>query len=92
MTPVSEDSRTPLESRWFVSVPHSVLEEVHGQRVERPYGVIHARESGSGLTACGKYAVGWRIFWELRFRTTDARACPKCIEAVIGVHSGNPGA
>jgi hypothetical protein len=88
----SKDSPTPLESQWLVSVPHTALREVDGHSVERPYGVIHARESGSGLTACGQYAVGWRIFWELRFSTTDADSCPECIDAVAGMRSGNVGA
>ena len=82
MPSVSKTSRTPLESQWLVSVPHTALEEVDGHRVERPSGVIHARASGCGLTACGQYAVGWRIFWELAFRTMDERACPRCIDVV----------
>ena len=65
-------------------VPLSKSRAPNRRPVERHYGVIHARESGSSLTACGQCAVGGRIFWELRFRTTDAHACRKCIEAVAG--------
>ena len=89
MPTVSEASPTPLGGQWLVSAAHVALEDVDGHKVERPYGVMHARESGSGLTACGQYAIGWRMFWEIRFRPTDPRACPDCIVAVARMHTGN---
>ena len=53
-----------------------------GEPTVRPYGVIHARQPESGLTACGKYAVGWRIFWEITFTAGGPRACAACAEAI----------
>ena len=64
----SKDPGTVHESRWVISVPHTAMKDVGGQMVERPYGVSHARQAGHALTACGRYAVGWRIFWECRSR------------------------
>ena len=78
----SKDPGTVHESRWVISVPHTAMKDVGGQMVERPYGVSHARQAGHALTACGRYAVGWRIFWELPFQTSTPHACPACVEAV----------
>ena len=82
MRSLSKDPGTVHESRWVISVPHTAMKDVGGQMVERPYGVSHARQAGHALTACGRYAVGWRIFWELPFQTSTPHACPACVEAV----------
>ena len=75
---LSKDPGTVHESRWVISVPHTAMRDVGGQMVERPYGVSHARQTGSALTACGRYAVGWRIFGELPFQTSASRLPGVC--------------
>ena len=52
-----------------------MLERLDGEPTVRPYGVVHARQPESGLTACGKYAVGWRIFWEITSCPRTAGMC-----------------
>ena len=54
--------------------------DVGGQMLERPCALSHARQAGSALAACGRYAVSWRIFWELPFQMsllTPARRVTK---------------
>ena len=67
------------------------MKDVGGQMLERPCGLSHARRAGSALTACGRYAVGWRIFWELPFQTSAPHACPACVEAVAVLARGEAG-
>jgi len=78
----SRRSPTPTRLEWFVSTPHGVLEYLGDGPIVRPYGVNHGRAPESGLTACGKYAVGWRIFWETPFTADRHRACSACLEAI----------
>ena len=72
---------------WLVSTQHWVPLASPGGPAERPYGTKHAREAGEGLTACGKFAVGWRIFWDMTFTTADGEACPACVDAVSKTHT-----
>lgn len=89
MRSLSQDPVTAHESRWVISVPHTAMKHVGGQLMERPDGVNHARQAGRAPTACGRYAVGWRIFWELPFQTSAPHACPSCVEAVAVLARGN---
>ena len=73
-------TQTRLE--WFVSTPHGMLEHLEDGPILRPYGINHGREPESGLTACGKYAVGWRIFWETPFTADRHQACGACLKAI----------
>ena len=82
---MSTSSSHPTKTRsakWFASTPHGILERHGGEPTVRPYGVVHGRQPGSGLTACGKYAVDWRIFWEITFTSGSPRACAACAEAI----------
>ena len=65
------------------------MKDVGDQMLERPCGLGHARQAGSALAACGRYAVGWRIFWELPFQMSAPHACPACVEAVAVLARGN---
>ena len=58
------------------------MKDVGDQMLECPCGLSHARQAGSALAACGRYAVGWRIFWELPFQMSAHHACPARVEAV----------
>jgi len=85
MHTMSTSSSHPTKTRsakWFASTPHGVLERLDDGPTLRPYGTIHGRQPGSGLTACGKYAVDWRIFWEIPFTSGSPRACAGCAEAI----------
>lgn len=70
---------------WFVSTPHGVLEYLQDGPIVRPYGVQHGRQPESGLTACGTFAVGWRIYWESPFTADNKRACGDCVAALSRV-------
>ena len=78
----SGDAPTKQWPTWFASTPYEILDRQSRESGLRPYGILHARRAESGLTACGEYAVGWRIFWELPFSADRARACAACVEAL----------
>jgi hypothetical protein len=72
---------------WLVSTRHWVRCVADDGPVERPYGVKHAREPGRGLSACGEFAVDWRIFWGMNFTSEDPDACPACRAVVNKVQT-----
>jgi hypothetical protein len=49
-----------------------------------PFGVRRARQVGSGWTACGQPAVGWKLFWDMRFTLSTADSCEARRHAVAG--------
>lgn len=68
--------------RWLVTASHGVWQATASGRSWVPYAVHHARTGGRPLTACGQFAVGWPMFWDMRFGEHHARACKGCLESV----------
>lgn len=50
--------------------------------IRLPYGVQHARQVGSRLTACGLAAIGWELFWDQSFPDRSTSPCPECVHVV----------
>jgi hypothetical protein len=49
-----------------------------------PAHVVHAKEVGTALTACGVSAASWHRFWGVSFLAVgDLRRCPRCLEVVL---------
>lgn len=64
---------------YFVSSRHRTRGgEDGGQAGWKPFGVQHARKPGAPLTACGRLALDWRIFWEIPFPQDPEASCPDC--------------
>lgn len=66
---------------WYVTSPHGTRVETPTGRAEwQPFGVHHARQAGSILTACGKWAVDWEVFWDLPFPSSPGQTtCRPCL-------------
>lgn len=66
-------------NRWLVTARHLDISNPLGRQ---PLGVRHARRSGDNRTACGQWAIGWRMFWHLPFDAEAATSCDECSRAV----------
>lgn len=64
--------------KYLVSAPHRVFAQARWE----PYDLWHARVPGSLTTACGLPAIGWTIFWSLRFEQGRGRRCARCARVV----------
>jgi hypothetical protein len=75
-------SRIPRKPplRWFAVAAGSRLERVNGELVPRPQGVVHAKEMGTNLTACGLVTASMHRFWDLPFPVEKPTSCPDCRE------------
>lgn len=72
-------SQVTSQVTWMVTARNGHYERrTPGPSVWMPYGLQHARQVGSGTTACGLGAVEWEIFWEHRFPTERGSSCPDC--------------
>jgi hypothetical protein len=68
---------------WFVSTAYATARRESGaEAIRRPYGIQHARQVGSYLTACGLGAFGWELFWEAAFPSESPSTCEECVRAV----------
>lgn len=79
--------RLGVAPAWVISTPQRVVEVVAMGVIERPCGTKHAREPGSGCTACGECAANWRIFREMPFTTRDPSACAACAEVIANIEA-----
>jgi len=70
---------------YFVSARHRTPVGAAGGAGWQPFGVQHARKAGAPLTACGRLAIEWRMFWELPFPHDCEATCPECMAACGGV-------
>jgi hypothetical protein len=79
MSAMERPSARPLPT-FFVSAPHGTRgRAAAGERGSRPVGEQHARQPGSAYTACGRVALGWRMFWEMPFPVASAATCRSCM-------------
>ncbi|GAB7007807.1 hypothetical protein JCM18899A_52830 [Nocardioides sp. AN3] len=68
---------------WLVSTAHAYMQRVSAKEgIRLPYGVQHARQVGSRLTACGLAAIGWELFWDQSFPDRSTSPCPECVHVV----------
>lgn len=70
----SRMNRATAPVRWYVTSSHKV--GAFGD--EKPYGLKHARQPGTPVTACGVLALTWPIFWDRPFAATSERTCRAC--------------
>jgi hypothetical protein len=74
-------------ARWLATCPNGTWQPRGTGTVWVPYSMPHAREVGASLTACGRFAVGWELFWDLPFRPEATDVCQECAEALKDSHS-----
>lgn len=75
---------------WLVSTSRSSRR--HVTRGAVPYGMQHARQVGSPLTACGLTAIDWEIFWSVEFPDSDHSTCTDCVRVVQSADVTHPSA
>jgi hypothetical protein len=82
-SPRTNSARTTAY-RWFVASQFSESRlSIKFGDAPGPSGVVHAKEMGTRLTACGLDASSWTKYWELVFDPRAPEACPRCV-AVAG--------
>jgi len=70
--------------KWLVSARNGLyVENGVAPSLWRPFGVHHARQVGSAVTACGLPAFGWQLFWDLPFPSHVDAACVECRVVVL---------
>jgi hypothetical protein len=73
--------------RWFASGPYAARQR-DGRVGPNPAHVVHAKEVGTVLTACGIQASSWHRFWGVSFlQDIGLRRCPSCLEEVLATTS-----
>ena len=68
--------------RWFASCAFGTRAR-DGRLRPNPAHLVHAKEIGTVLTACGVSAASWPRFWNTPFLAVgDLRRCPRCVDVV----------
>lgn len=68
---------------WLVTSSNGYMMATPGEDPSwRPWGTQHAKKVGAALTACGEFALGWELFWDMPFPDDTSRSCQRCIAAV----------
>ena len=76
--------------RWIASGPYAARRDDGSLRPDEEH-LVHAKEIGTVLTACGTWAATWPKFWDVSFLDAGGlRRCPDCLDALIPP-SGRPG-
>jgi hypothetical protein len=79
-TIVSTSVKVPT---WLVAARNGRLElKDDGTYRLTPFGTHHARQIGSRTTACGLFAVDWKLFWDQTFTGLREAECPECREVL----------
>jgi hypothetical protein len=69
--------------KWLVTASHGVWQVTAQERTWVPYSVRHARQVGASQTACGQFAVGWELYWDMPFTPDETEVCETCAEVVV---------
>ena len=65
---------------WLVTAPQM---RPRFESIDRePWGTYHLKQNGSAVTACGRSALTWHVFWGRHADSADRDACPDCISHV----------
>lgn len=67
---------------WLVTAPYRTPERDSIART--PWGAYHLKKDGALLTACGRYAVAWHVFWGHPVDPRDPDACHACLQRIRG--------
>jgi hypothetical protein len=78
-------------ARWLSTSPNGTWQVRGTSSMWVPHLEAHAREVGAALTACGRFAVGWELFWDLPFDAEAPGVCQACVDA-MRVSLSKPGA
>ena len=77
---------------WLVSTAHTYVRRMSAKEgIRLPYGVQHARQVGSQLTACGLGAFTWELFWDAAFPSGSSSPCHECLRVVAPTQSHSRG-
>lgn len=70
-----------LPAYWFIACQFVARTEEEGFTRE-PASLVHAKQMGTTLTACGIYAFSWHRLWEVPFTSGVRNRCRRCIRVV----------
>jgi hypothetical protein len=85
MSDVTKAVRKMRFPKWLVTSRNGRFERTEPGEVRwAPFGVRHARQVGSGWTACGQPAIEWKFFWDMPFTRSTNDKCEACCLAVAG--------
>jgi hypothetical protein len=85
MSEVTKEARKMRFPQWLVASRNGRFERADPGEVRwAPFGVRHARQVGSGWTACGQPAIDWKLFWDMPFARSTNDNCEACWLAVVG--------
>jgi hypothetical protein len=69
-------------AQWLATSPNGTWQLRGQERAWVPYSMPHARAVGSSVTACGLFAVGWQLFWDIPFDAASPQVCQECAQAI----------
>jgi hypothetical protein len=81
-------SRT-VRGDWLVTAPQKQVRLRSGRR--EPWGQVHLRRDGATVSACGRPAGEWFVFWDQSFSPTRPDACRECARVWWEDTTGRPG-
>lgn len=68
----------------YATSPYSVTRVIRGEHVEEPSKQIHAKRMGTTTALCGRSALSWFKFLDLRFEDVRGDRCPDCLRVLHG--------
>lgn len=68
--------------RWFPIVASGRWSTVEHQLLFVSSAPVHAKEMGTGRTACGLLTNGWSRLWEFEFPSDPSEMCAHCKHVV----------
>lgn len=76
---------------FFATAQFVVMKQEASDLVAVPTSLVHAKEMGTTMTACGQSAVTWVKLWAQSFNTVSGERCRDCW-LVVSHLAPNPGA
>lgn len=76
---------------WYATSPFDFVPgPTHAQQARADLFLIHAKRTGSTVSACGQNATAWKKHW-VAFQSVGAdRACPGCVQVIVKEGAGVP--
>lgn len=78
----SNDGTTKRVARWMVSSAHVLRSPDGDVQLWDPQWVHHARELGTIVAACGRYAATWTNFYFRAYVPGGIGSCAECDRAI----------
>lgn len=69
-------------NRWYVVARDYQWDGEQAWSDKVPFSLMHAKEVGTHLTACGQRCESWMKWYDLRFAAGGRSMCPECSRVV----------